>query len=44
MITQLFFFFLMCIGILPASVCVCVADPQELELQTVVSCHVCAWS
>ena len=30
----------MCIGVLPEHVCVRVSDILELELQTVVSCHV----
>ena len=33
-------FYFMCIGVLPVYVCVRVLDPLEVELQTVVSCHV----
>jgi hypothetical protein len=34
------YFSFMCTGVLPAYACVMVLDPLELELQTVVSCHV----
>ena len=34
----------MCISVLPVYVCTRVSGPLELELQTVVSCHVGTWN